>query len=155
MWRPPLILPIAPPASKRRQIVVLMAIAVAQAAAVDDHRVIQQRALAVLGRLHLAEEVAQHLDVVLVDLLKPLDLGRVVEVVRQAVVRVGHADRTIRPVAALAADHERDDARQVGLERHRHQVEHQLDVLFEGRRDAGRTVDGGDRAAAGFCCSTF
>ena len=44
--------------------IVLMPVAVAEAAAVDDHGMIEQRAVAFLGRLQLAQEVAELLHVV-------------------------------------------------------------------------------------------
>src|SRR5688572_16252841 len=100
---------------QRRQIVVLVAIAVTDAAAVDDYGVIEQRALGVLGRLHLAQEVTQHLDVVLIDFLNPLNLCGVVEMVRQAMMRVRHSHGTVSPVAAFAADHKGNYPSQVSL----------------------------------------
>ena len=56
-------------------------------------------------------------------------------------VRVGHADLRIGARAHLAAEHERAHARQVGLEGQHLQVEHQLGVLLERGRDAGRPLD--------------
>ena len=47
------------------------------------------------------------------------------------VVPVGDADVAVRPVAAGAAQHERDHARHVGLEGDHLQVHHQLGVIFE------------------------
>ena len=46
-----------------------------------------------------------------------------------------------RPLTALARHHEGEDARQVGLERHRQQVEHQRRVLVERLGNAERLVD--------------
>ncbi len=57
-----------------------MAVAVADAAAVDDHRVVQERVLALANGLELAQEVRELLDVEAVDLLKLLVLSGVAAV---------------------------------------------------------------------------
>ena len=59
---------------------------------------------------------------------------------RQRMVRLGHADLRIRPRALFLADHERDDARQIRLERQQLQVEHQRQVILEDRRHALRLI---------------
>src|SRR5262245_34160712 len=56
-------------------------------------------------------------------------------------MRVGDADLRIAAAAQLATDHERDHARQVALEREDLEVEHQLRVFFESRRDTGGLID--------------
>ena len=53
---------------------------------------------------------------------------------------VGDADFAIGARRAFARDQERQHARQVGLERDRHHVGHQLEVLGEIRRNAVRLV---------------
>src|SRR5262245_1144111 len=58
----------------KRQIEVDVPVAVADAAAVDDHRMIKQRSVAVLRGLQLLQEHREHLDVMLIDLLNPLYL---------------------------------------------------------------------------------
>ena len=55
-------------------------------------------------------------------------------------VRLGHANLRIGTGALFLADHERDDARQVGLKRQHLQVEHQRQVIFEDRRHALRLL---------------
>ena len=69
-----------------RQVHVVVDVAVAQAAAVENHRVIEQRAVAVVRVAHSLQEVAEQLDVVLVDLGFPGDQLRVVDVMRAGVV---------------------------------------------------------------------
>ena len=59
---------------------------------------------------------------------------------RQRMVRLGHADLRVRAGALFLADHERDDARQVGLKRQELQVQHQRQVIFEDRRHALRLL---------------
>ena len=117
-----------------RQVVVGVAVAVAVAAAVGDHAVVQQRAVAFRDRLQLAEQVGELLDVEGVDRADLVDLLRVVAVVRQLVVAFGDADDPVLLLAALAGEHEGDDAGHVGLERQHHQVAHQAEVL----RQVGR-----------------
>ena len=53
-------------------------------------------------------------------------------------MRLGDTDVRIGPHAELAAHHEREDPRLVGLERERQQVEHQRDVVLERLRHADR-----------------
>ena len=57
---------------------------------------------------------------------------------RGRVVRFRHADLRVGPPAVLAADHEADDAGQVGLVGQHLQVEHQLRVLVESGGNAQR-----------------
>src|SRR5437667_6739461 len=71
-----------------RQIDVVMHVRVPHAAAVKDQRVIEQRAVAFLGRLEFAEELREERYVELVDLRHPGDLRGVVAVVRQGMMRV-------------------------------------------------------------------
>ncbi len=111
---------------------------------------IEQRAVAFRRRLELGEELGEQRDVELVDLRHPGDLRRVVAVVRQRVVRVGHADLGIGAVAGLAGELEGDDAGDVALEGQHLQVEHQPGVVGVGRR-ARRP---GGRGPAADCPST-
>ena len=61
--------------------------------------------------------------------------------VRQRMVRLDDPDLRVRAVTDLAADHERDDPRQVGLQRQDLQIEHQLGMLLERGRHAQRPFD--------------
>ena len=80
--------------------------------------------------------------VIAVDLRHLRDQLGTIVVMRQRMVRFGHADLRIGPRALFLAEHERDDARQVGLERQQLQVEHQREVILEDRRHALRLIDG-------------
>jgi hypothetical protein len=71
--------------------------------------------------------------------MRAIELG-LVAVMRQGMMRFGHADLRIGPRALLLADHEGDHARQIRLEREHLQVEHQVEVILEDRRDALRFV---------------
>ncbi len=53
---------------KNRKIVVIVGVAVPEAAAVGDHGLIQQRAIPFAGRFQLVEQVRQALGVELIDL---------------------------------------------------------------------------------------
>src|SRR5438034_2135804 len=86
-----------------RQIDVRVLIRIAQPAALQDHRVVQQRAVAVLDVPQPACKPCEQIDVVRVDLRGLRELDRVVLMVRNRVVRLGHADERIRPVRLLAA----------------------------------------------------
>ena len=61
--------------------------------------------------------------------------------VRRRVVRLRHADLRVGAATVLAADHEADDAGQVGLVGQHLQVEHQLRVLVEGGGNPQRRRD--------------
>ena len=63
-------------------------------------------------------------------------------------MRLRHADLRIRSRAALARELERDDARQIGLERQHLQVEHQLHVVFPRFGHARRPVEIRERRLA-------
>ena len=69
--------------------------------------------------------------------------------VRDRVMRFGHANERIRAIGLLAAQQQREDARHVGLKRQRRQIEHQLRVLIVGFGRANRTIGQRDRRLAG------
>ena len=125
---------------QERHVVVLVCVAVAYRGAVEQHHVVDQRAVAVGRAGQLGHELAEERHVVLVDLLHLLDLLAVPAVVRQRVVRVGDADLRIGRAALLAADHVGEDARRVGLVGQQEQVVHQPRVVLERDRDAGRRL---------------
>ena len=111
--------------------------------AVHHRHVIEERAIAVGRRLQALEVVREHLHVVRVDLRHLLDLLHLAGVVRNRVMRVGHADLRVSHAAVLAPDHERNHAREIALIRQHLQVEHQLHVRFPVGGNAGRMVDEG------------
>ena len=71
------------PREHDRQVLVVVAVAVADAAAVNDHAVVKQRAVAFRNRFHLLQHVRELLDVEGVDFADLLQLVAVVLVVRQ------------------------------------------------------------------------
>ena len=68
----------------------------------------------------------------------------IVAVVRERMVRIGHADLGVGAVAGLARELEGDDPRDVALQRQHLQVEHQPRVVGVGRpaRRPGRSRSG-------------
>ena len=103
-----------------------VAVPVGQPAAVDDHRVIEQRAVAILCGLELVEQIRELLDVELIDLRDLLDLLFIARMVRQAVMAFRDADLRIVPRALLEGEQAGNDPGLIGLERQNHQVEHQM-----------------------------
>ncbi len=97
--------------------------------------------VAVRRAAQLLEELREHLQAVDGDLRGARDLFRLVAVVRHDVPRIGDADVDERPLAALARQHEGEDAREIGLERHRQQVEQQPRVIVEPLGHAERLID--------------
>src|SRR5262249_34697526 len=98
-----------------RQVDVIVDVRIAHTAAVEHHRVVEQRAAAVRRRLQLLEVVGGQRDVEGVDLRHPRDLLRIVAVVRQRVMRVGDANLRIGARAGFARELEGDDAGHVAL----------------------------------------
>ena len=76
---------------------MLVQVAVAHAAAVEDCRVIEQRAVPVWSRLQLLQEMPEQLHVVRVDLLLLGDEDRIVAMVRHRMVLLGDADLRVGP----------------------------------------------------------
>ena len=125
---------------------VVVAVAVAEAATVHHHRRVEQGAVAVLDRREPVDVVGEHLGEVVVHLLQPLDEHAVAAVVRQRVVGVGHPDLGVGAVARLVPQHERGDPGEVGLPGEHLQVEHELCVVHEAVGHAGRLVHRGQLA---------
>ena len=109
---------------------------------------IEQRAVAVRRLRHFLDQPREERQVVGVDLGLLLDVVRVVLVVRDRVVRLGHANPGIGARARLARDLHAADPRDVGLVAEQQQIEQQLGVLVELLRHAGRLLDGRQRR----CC---
>jgi hypothetical protein len=82
-----------------------------------------------------------------VDLRHLRDLRRFLLMMRDRMMRVGHAYLRVRHAAELAAQHEGHDAREIGLIGEHLEIAHQLDVIVVGRRNAGRMIDHGERRA--------
>ena len=130
-----------PPSKQDGQVGVPMQIAVADAAAIEDQRMVQQGTIAVRRRSQPIQKIREMLGLVDVDPDYLVDLVLFVFVVRQRVVTVGNADLVVGSCAELAARHERGHTSQVGLVGEHLQVVHQLRVLVEPGRHIRRTFD--------------
>jgi len=97
-------LDLAPAAAQQHdgQVMVRVRIRVAEAAAVDDHGMIEQVAVAVGCRFQLVQPVGEGLDQVGVDLGDVIDLDRIVLMMGDGMVAVGDADVAIAAIAAGA-----------------------------------------------------
>ena len=110
---------------------------------------VEQRRVAVLRcDCSFSRKYGSRLDVIPVDLAELGDVRRLVAVMRRRVEALGDAALRIDAARRVAAHLEREHARDVGLERERLQVEHQLDVLVERVGHAGRRAGQLARLAA-------
>src|SRR4029453_9627537 len=109
----------------QRQSVWSVNVSVTHTAAVSDHRVVEQRAVAVGRRTQLFDELRKELDVKQVDLRVRGDLFRIASVMRYVVMAGRDSKLRVCVCAEVARHHEREDATQVGFVRHRRKVEHQ------------------------------
>ena len=76
----------------------------------------------------------------LIDLRHARDLFRIVAVMRERVVRIGNADLRVSAIARFARELERDDARDIALQRQHLQIEHQPRVIGVSGRHAHRSI---------------
>src|SRR5580658_7673102 len=82
-------LPVQSAYQHMRHVEVDMLIGVSHVAAIENQRMIQQRAVAVGCLCHAVDEVGEHLDVILVDLRELLDFLRIFAVMRSAMETEG------------------------------------------------------------------
>src|SRR5579872_5843201 len=108
-----------------RKIFVQVAVAITEAAAVDDHGMIEQGSVAVLSRFQLREEVGELVDVEAVDLRYLLDFVLVSLVVSQSVVSFCDTYFAIRACALLGGHQHCCNASHVCLKSDGHQIEHE------------------------------
>jgi len=114
---PPLI-PFTPAGDQhQREVGIEMQVGVGEASPVQDHRVIEQRAIAIWRVIELAQVVGQHLHVQSVDLCRLFLLLAVALVMRAGVMRVAKSEFRIGAAAHLMTHLERNDAGHVGLPR--------------------------------------
>jgi len=83
---------------------MIVRIAVAQTAAIGDHRVIEQSAVAIRGGLQLRKQIRELLCMEAVDLRYFLDLFLIALVMREPVVRFRDSDLRIGPRTLLASN---------------------------------------------------
>src|SRR5688572_2496963 len=119
-----------------RKVLVIVEAGIPHSASIQVHRMVEQRPVAVWRGLHLLEELREQGDMERIDLGDLLDLFGIIAVMARRMVRIWHADLWIRAVAQLARELERDDARNVCLERENLQIEHELRVVGKRRGNA-------------------
>ena len=98
-----------------RQVYVIVDIRIAHAAAIENHRMIEQRTVAVPRGLQFFQVVGKQRNMERIDLCHLGELLRIAAVVRQRMMRLGHADLGIGARAGLASELERDDAGDIAL----------------------------------------
>ncbi len=94
---------------------MVMAVAIADAAAVNDGRVVEQRTIAVRRRFQPRDEFRELLHVIAIDLRNLVHQCGVVAMMRKPVVASRNADLALRPVTPLTRHHERRNPRDVRL----------------------------------------
>ena len=124
----------------QRQIDVRVLVGVADTAPVKNEGMVKEIAVAIGRGLQLLEEMRRQGDVILVDLGALLELHGVVLVVRHRVVRGIDAKLWVSAIGLFFAECEHEHTRDVGLERERDQIEHQLCVLVIRLGHANRSV---------------
>ena len=93
--------------NENRQRVVIVLIAIAHAAAVEDRGMVQQIAVAIGRLLELVEKVRKHLDVIAVDQREFIHIGADVGVVRCAVEAIANTAAGVSRPAGIARVHQR------------------------------------------------
>ena len=134
----------------RGEVRVVVDVGVADAGAVEEHRVIEERAFAVGRGFQALQIVGEERDVEGVDFRHAGDFFGVIAVVGQRVMRIGDAGLGgVGAVAGLAGELEGDDARDVALEGEDLEVEHELRVIGVGGGDAEGAVEVGGEIVLG------
>ena len=130
-------MPVAATGEHERQVLVGVRVGAAEAAAVEDLRVVEQRFPMLLGSAERREKLPEGPHLRLLDLFELGDLLRLVAMVRQTVGLVLDA-RHVRH-HRKGAERERDHPRGIGLKRQPHEVVHKL-RLFDHPRGVGDVV---------------
>src|SRR5215831_8624101 len=100
---------------KVREREMIMRVAIAHVAAVQNHRMVEQRTISITGRPHFLDELRKQSDVIGLDLDVLIHLVRAILMVRYRMVTVRHTDLRIRAIADLTGNHERDDTGDICL----------------------------------------
>src|SRR5437016_3356111 len=128
---------------------------VAHPASVQVDGVIEQRTVAVGSGFQFLEKLREQRHVERVDLGDFGELFRIVAMMTRGMVRVWDADFRIRTVIELARQLEADNPSDVGLKRQDLQVEQELRVVGERRRDTYRSLKVGHRIFGNPCLSVL
>ena len=93
--------PIALARNHNREIVMGMAITVADGPAINDHAMIKQRAVTFLNGFHPIQKMSKKSGMVTIDLRKCGDLARSVTMMRQTVMTVLYSEVGIAAIIAI------------------------------------------------------
>src|SRR5439155_2006515 len=124
-----------------RQVRVVMDVRIAYATAVKIERMIEQCAIPFRRGLQLPKELGKQRHMKLIDLGHARNFFRIIAVMRKRMMRIRNADLGVSSIAGFARELERDDARDITLQRQDLQVEHQSRVVGVGGRHAHRPVE--------------
>src|SRR5690606_9580115 len=126
---------------QQRQRIVVVLVGVAHAAAVQDHRVVQQAAIAIRRFTEFLQEVGNGAaGVEGVELRQLLDVGRHFRVMRKVVEGIVDTTFVEHAVAHLARHHEGGNPGDLRLPGQGQKVEHQARMLHEALRHTYRLV---------------
>ncbi len=118
-----------------------MDVRIADAAAVENERVIEQGAVPFPRGFQLPEEFGEERNMKCVDLGHARDFFRIVAVMRKRVVRIGHADLRVSAIARFARELEGNDAGDIALQCEHLQIEHQSRMVGVSRGHPDRPIE--------------
>src|SRR5262249_59928289 len=106
---------VAPAGDENRQVIVVVGVAVADAAAVNEHATIEQRPLPFPGRFQFLKKISKLGRVELVDPAELFLFILAAAMVRQIVMAFRDSDEVVAAIAAIVGQHQRNDSCQIGL----------------------------------------
>src|SRR5688572_9842572 len=135
--------PRAPADDGERQVEMSVQVWITERAAVQEHRVIEQRAVAFRRRSKLTQERREQIRLIRVELRVALDVLGLLLVMRHRVMPLREPDLRVSAEVELAPEHERVDAREVRALREPLKLVHELHVHAEGFRNSGGAIERG------------
>src|SRR5262252_3236880 len=127
--------------NQQRNVAQIMSIALTHSGPIDQCCMVQQTAVAVVGRTHLFQQVSELRHMIRVDLFDLRDFFGLSRVMRDWMMRVRHSHLRIRDTAEFTPEHQRDDAGEVTLIGKYLQIAHQFHVLVISARNAYGMID--------------
>ena len=102
---------------------------------------IEQRAVTLLGRPELGQELSKQGNVELIDLGHSRNFCRIVAVMRQWMMRIRHANFGVTAVTGFAGKLESDDPGHVSLKRQELQIKHEPGMIGISRGNANGSIE--------------
>src|SRR5438093_1406295 len=96
--------------NKDRQWIMVVLVSVGHAAAIENHRVIEQTPVSIRGGFEFVEEVGQGLDVISIYFRKVVHVGPVIRVMRTRVETISNAAGGICRRTEIAGEHHRGNS---------------------------------------------